>query len=91
MLTQGNTLFSRLCRACHGASGAGAQGPALAGNDHLADTAFVASTLVHGFGYMPPFGSRLDDSEIAAIGSYIRNSWGNEFGPVAAADIAAAR
>src|SRR5690606_30483309 len=47
MLTQGNTLYSRLCRSCHGPAGAGAQGPALAGNDHLSDTAFVADTLVH--------------------------------------------
>src|SRR5690606_11982702 len=63
LMTQGNTLYSRLCRSCHGPAGAGAQGPALAGNGHLGDVAFVADTLVHGFGYMPPFGNRLDDGE----------------------------
>jgi PQQ-dependent dehydrogenase (s-GDH family) len=72
--------YSTTCAACHGAGGQGGAGPALAENDNLADADFVANTIVHGFGYMPGFGNQLSDAEIAQIGTYIRNAWGNEFG-----------
>ncbi len=91
LMAQGETLFRTACTACHGAAGQGAQGPALAGNQDLADAAYVARTLVHGFGYMPPFGARFDDEDLASIATYIRNSWGNEFGDVQPADVAEQR
>ena len=31
---------------------------------------------------MPPFGQLLNDNDIAALVTYIRNSWGNEAGGV---------
>ncbi|HEV7802931.1 MAG TPA: c-type cytochrome, partial [Burkholderiales bacterium] len=31
---------------------------------------------------MPPFSHRLDDAEIAALVSFIRNAWGNSAEPV---------
>ncbi|QQR38064.1 c-type cytochrome [Devosia rhizoryzae] len=30
---------------------------------------------------MPAFGKRLSEAEIEAVGTFIRNSWGNSFGP----------
>ncbi|WIY52793.1 PQQ-dependent sugar dehydrogenase [Devosia sp. YIM 151766] len=88
---QGRTLYGTTCAACHGPAGKGAQGPAFVGNEALGDTAYLATTLIHGFGYMPPFGSQLDDEQIASITTYIRNSWGNEFGPVTTAEVAEQR
>jgi mono/diheme cytochrome c family protein len=36
---------------------------------------------------MPPYFSKLNDPEIAAVLTYIRASWGNRGGPVPAADV----
>jgi len=91
LLEQGAPLYRRNCAACHGAAGQGAQGPALAGNESLGDTPYLARVIVHGFGYMPPFGDRLNDEEIAAISTFIRNSWGNDFGPLQPAEVAEQR
>ena len=40
---------------------------------------------------MPAFGWRLDDAQVAAVLTYIRNSWGNAAAPVAASTIASRR
>ncbi len=39
---------------------------------------------------MPGFGG-LSDDEVAAVATFVRSSWGNEFGPVTAAEVAAER
>jgi mono/diheme cytochrome c family protein len=31
---------------------------------------------------MPPFDGSLEDRQVAAIATFVRNSWGNEFGVV---------
>ena len=92
LLEQGGSLYVQTgCSGCHGGDGGGNQGPAFVDNDDLADTANVASILVGGNGGMPSFGARLSDEEIAAVATYIRNSWGNDFGAVNPTDIAAQR
>lgn len=91
LFDNGQTLYGINCGACHGAAGEGAQGPALAGNESLGDDQYLARTLVHGFGYMPPFGDQLNDLQIAAISTYIRNNWGNEFGPLQPGEVAEQR
>ena len=87
----GSTLYSRNCRACHAPAGQGAQGPALAGNQNLADAEHVIETILYGFGYMPPFHSSLDDAEVASVATFVRNSWGNDFGPIEESAVAARR
>jgi mono/diheme cytochrome c family protein len=37
---------------------------------------------------MPAFGWKLNDAQIAAVLTFIRNSWGNAASPVSAADVA---
>jgi PQQ-dependent dehydrogenase (s-GDH family) len=91
LMGQGRTVYATNCAACHGPAGKGAQGPAFVDNEALGDTAYVARTIVHGFGYMPRFGDKLNDDQIAAVSSYIRNSWGNQFGPVQPSDVSAQR
>ncbi|HET7221954.1 MAG TPA: c-type cytochrome [Rhodanobacteraceae bacterium] len=40
---------------------------------------------------MPAFGSKLDDAEVAALTTYIRNAWGNRGGEVSSGDVAKLR
>ena len=42
-------------------------------------------------GVMTPQGELLDDLKIAAVLTYERNSWGNDFGDCSPADVAKAR
>jgi Cytochrome c, mono- and diheme variants len=87
----GRSSFSSNCASCHGANGEGDAGPSLVGNALLAKVNVVTETIIHGYSYMPPFGDVLTDAQVAAIATYIRNSWGNEYGFVSPEDAEAAR
>jgi len=93
LLSEGRLTFSSNCAVCHGAEGAGAIGPGFVGNSILADKVFVINRVLDGFAEhgMPPFGPALSDRQIAAVTTYIRNSWGNELGPVLEGEVAAER
>lgn len=91
LMEQGGELYIKNCSACHGSNGEGGVGPAHAGNENLADTEHVLVTIHEGLGFMPPFASTLNDEQIAAVATYIRNSWGNEFGAITAEESAALR
>lgn len=90
LLAEGQSLYVQ-CQACHGPEGQGSVGPAFAGDSNIQDVAYTLQTIVHGRGAMPAFGERFDDTEIASVATFIRNSWGNEFGGVTPEDVAAAR
>lgn len=87
----GARKFATNCATCHGPAGRSDAATPLAGNSKLEDPAFVAETLVHGFGYMPAFGDQFDDTDIAQIGTFIRNSFGNEFGILTTENVTSAR
>lgn len=105
-IAHGKTLFATNCSACHQAEGQGLKGafPPLAGSDYLAqDGGMVAVTAilnglsgpitVNGVEYnavMPPL-SYLSDSEVADVVTFVLNSWGNQGGEIASAEVAAAR
>ena len=91
LVSAGQPKFIATCSACHGVNGKGSAGAVLAGNPNLADAGHVASTVIHGLGYMPPFGDQLSDQDIAEIGSYVRNSWGNDFGVLTVEQVSAHR
>jgi mono/diheme cytochrome c family protein len=88
----GEAIFVDTCSACHTRTGAGIEHifPRLAGNvvvkqDDPTTLVRIILTGVRGAGTdafptspaMPSFGYRLDDSQVAAVITYIRNSWGN--------------
>ena len=91
-LEAGARLYRAHCAECHGERGEG-RGPyaALAGHRSvtMADPANLVKLIIHG-GFapttpgnprpwgMPPMGHALDDTEIAAIASYVRQAWGNQ-------------
>ena len=91
----GKALYLKLCASCHQPDGRGMPPtfPALAGNENLKDAEYVIRTVLHGKPgtAMPPFGSKLDDQAVAAVVSYIRTTWGNDFGPVTPEEVARLR
>jgi mono/diheme cytochrome c family protein len=89
VLAQGEKLYKKNCRFCHGTKGT--SGKRLSGNEKLVDADYVAHVILVGPGYMTPFAEHLSDEEIALIVTYVRNAWGNAYGPVAAEDVAQLR
>jgi mono/diheme cytochrome c family protein len=101
----GGKIYEQQCALCHGDKGQGAASawPPLAGNTSvLADSpANIVQTILKG-GYapvtestprphgMPPFHA-LNDTDVAAVATYIRNSWGNQARPVDSHEVAPLR
>jgi cytochrome c oxidase cbb3-type subunit 2 len=105
-IAQGKELFSANCAVCHQASGEGLPGafPPLkanaAANDadptlHIHTVLFGAHGLiVGGVAYtsaMPPFGTQLNDQQVADLLDYERSAWGNHGRPVSRQEVAAVR
>jgi mono/diheme cytochrome c family protein len=90
LIAQGEQLFEQDCAVCHQPDGTGAPPafPALAGNENLQDLSRIVQNIHQGEGNMPPF-PNLTAEQIAALATYIRNSWGNAFGEVATEEVAA--
>jgi mono/diheme cytochrome c family protein len=79
------------CFACHGEAGYGGAGPRFRNDKLLAADQYVIGQILIGRGIMPAFAHRLNDEQIAAVATYVRNSWGNDFGPISVEDVAKAR
>jgi len=82
LMEEGAEGFEDNCAACHGDEGqGGGTGPALAGNPFVASNTAIAAQILEGYEDhgMPPF-NHLSDRMIAAIATFVRNSWGNEYG-----------
>lgn len=88
---EGQTLFARECAVCHGANAQGGDGPVLRSNRNLVHADAVTNQIINGGQYMPPFGESLNDRQVMAIATFIRNSFGNSFGPVTQEDVTKAR
>ena len=97
VLARGGRLYDSHCASCHGAQGQGVPGryPALAGNRAVAlalptnlvqvvrEGGFLPGTAGNPqpFG-MPPFAHLLGEEDIAAVLTFVRQSWGHQAGPV---------
>jgi mono/diheme cytochrome c family protein len=79
------------CFACHGEFGFGGAGPRFRDDRFLGLTDYVVGQILLGRDIMPAFGTILNNDQLAAVASYIRNSWGNGFGPVQAQQVATIR
>jgi len=102
----GEAVFVDTCAACHKRSGEGVAHlfPRLAGNviatqDDPASLIRIIITGGRGAATdatptapaMPSLGYRLGDEQVAAVVTYVRNSWGNAASPVTAAMVKALR
>jgi mono/diheme cytochrome c family protein len=85
---EGAAQFGYLCAHCHQPDGTGRSPifPALAGNERLADLGLIVGNIHNGRGMMPAFAS-LTAGEIAALATYVRNSWGNNLGGAMVAEV----
>lgn len=102
LLRRGQAIYDDRCVQCHGEQGQGAPGayPPLAGSrkvQMMSPVNLVRAVLHGGFAPataanprpygMPPFGQDLDDADVAAVVSYLRNAWGNSAPPVTALEV----
>jgi mono/diheme cytochrome c family protein len=102
----GAAVFAARCVACHQATGLGLPGafPPLAGSEWvLGKDTTLAAIVLHGVsgainvkgagfaGAMPSFKQQLQDGEIAAVLTHIRQQWGNGAPAVSAATVAGVR
>jgi len=88
----GRTVFMQArCFACHGEYGFGGVGPSFRQNRFLGMGDYVAGQILIGRGVMPSFAEALNDKQIAEVATYIRNSWGNRYGPMKPEEVAKVR
>lgn len=98
-VADGAAIYASRCAACHQTNGAGLAGvfPPLAGSEWVTGKEKTLTAIVlHGVtgqltvkgaaynGSMPAFKDQLNDTEIAAVLSYIRSQWKNDAGAIAA-------
>ncbi|HEU6448644.1 MAG TPA: cytochrome c [Verrucomicrobiae bacterium] len=107
VMAHGKQLYESVCGTCHNADGSGkpGQAPPLAGsewvnakspNDVISIPLDGLSGEIHVKGEtwnasMAAMGAGLSDSDLAAVISYVRTSWGNKGKPVMPDDVKAIR
>lgn len=106
MMTAGGAIYRDVCSACHAIDGSGVDRlfPALAQSSMVRsdDTTTLTRLVLRGGRSvatkdeptgpaMPSFGWQFDNAQIAAVLTYIRNSWGGAAAPVPAGDVEQAR
>jgi mono/diheme cytochrome c family protein len=100
-------VYGSLCGLCHGNDGLGKPGqvPPLAGSEWVnsKEVQRLARISLAGLNgqiqaegkdwnlSMPAMGAALSDADLAAVLSFIRQSWGNQAGAVTADDVTAVR
>jgi mono/diheme cytochrome c family protein len=103
MMARGKQVYEQVCGLCHGVDGLGkpGQAPPLAGSEfvnakgfqrlaHIPLTGVAGDIKVAGKDWnlsMAAMGASLSDSDLAAVLTYIRNSWGNKDEAVTADDV----
>lgn len=102
----GAQVYRSTCQTCHGPEGRGVAGafPPLAGNARVTgDAAPLVRIVLHGLrgplvvegqrydGVMTPHGAILSDDQIAAVLTYVRQSFGNDAPAVSPEVVAAER
>jgi mono/diheme cytochrome c family protein len=106
LMKAGAAIYADQCSGCHTANGRGTPGlfTALHGSALVQQTdptslmhvvlrgsRSIATDKAPTAAAMPEFGWLLNDDEVAAVLTYIRNSWGNAAPPVTSAEVASAR
>jgi mono/diheme cytochrome c family protein len=106
IMKTGARIFADECAGCHGADGKGAGGPFTALDRssivQQPDPASLMHVVLRGArsvatdqaptgAAMPEFGWLLNDDQVAAVLTYVRNSWGNAAPAVSASEVQKAR
>ncbi len=85
--SKGETVYKANCLACHQANGQGIKGVfrALDGSPIATVKSRITEHIrqvIYGKNNMPAFGEQLSDTDIAAVVTYERNTWGNKTGDI---------
>jgi len=85
--SKGEAVYKANCLACHQANGQGIKGvfPALDGSPIATVKSRITEHIrqvIYGKNNMPAFGEQLSDTDIAAVVTYERNTWGNKTGDI---------
>src|SRR5882757_2147140 len=106
VMVAGQAIYRDQCSACHSLDGRGVPQlfPSLADSSLARSsdpTTLIRMILRGGLSVataaeptapgMPSFGWQLDDAQVAAVVTYIRNAWGSAAAPVSVRDVSAAR
>jgi cytochrome c oxidase subunit 2 len=97
LVARGEKTYASTCVACHGPAGQGSpamKAPALAGNKFVTGAEpGPIDTVLNGRPNtaMQAFKQQLSDTDIAAVITYARNSWGNKASDVQPAEVKARR
>ncbi|UOQ96169.1 c-type cytochrome [Hymenobacter sp. 5317J-9] len=104
VLAQGKSVYVQNCLSCHQADGLGVDGlnPPLAKTDYvLGDKTRLTKVLLNGlqgvdingepYNNVMPAQESLTDAQIAAVLTYVRNSFGNKASAVSATEVKAIR
>lgn len=106
MMKLGKRVYTTNCASCHTPSGLGVSGqyPPLAGSEWVLERPHhVVALVLHGLqgpvtvkgntynNVMTAWGKQLNDRQIAAVTTYIRNEWGNQAAPITPEQVAAVR
>lgn len=79
----GEQVYRSVCQGCHMPDAKGATGaatiPALAKNPAVSSGEYLVTMINQGRGAMPSLGDLLDASQIAAVTTYIRTHFGNNY------------
>ena len=95
LVKEGASVYRSRCAECHGLNGEGQwqdhdAAPRLAGKLAPLSVERIAVLIIQGGSYMPRFDS-LTHREIAAVATFVRNSFGNSHGIVTEEEIAGFR
>jgi mono/diheme cytochrome c family protein len=106
MMTAGAAIYDDLCSACHKGDGTGVSYliPNLAASNSVAsrEPTSIIRVVLRGAPSvatdaeptgpaMPGFGRDLSDAEVAAVATYVRNSWGHAASAVTEGEVSSAR
>jgi mono/diheme cytochrome c family protein len=79
----GQSLYEGVCAACHMSNAKGGAGagyyPALAKNEKLENSAYPVMMVMNGSKAMPSFRGSMTDAQIAAVVTYVRSHFGNNY------------
>ena len=79
----GEQVYVQVCQGCHMADGQGGVGaghiPALAKNSKLEEPGYPIGMIIQGHGAMPPLTDLLNAKQIAAVVTYVRTHFGNNY------------
>ena len=92
LMGEGQEVFGAECAECHNDTGSGV-GPSFASNAAMGSKERVIRRILEGTpdGGMPTFAASMSDRQVAAVSTFIRNSWDNAYGLVTEADVRTVR